>query len=247
MELTIEQALQQGIAAHNQGNLQEAERLYSAILQSLPTHPDANHNLGLIAVSFNKAHVALPLFKTALDANPRIEQFWFSYIDALIKDNQIKDAKRTIQKAKKKGFDSKKLEALLSQSKAPAEGNVPSQAQLDSLLKHYQAGRYSDAEQLAVSITQEFSEHPFGWKILGAVLGQTGRCSEAVHANQNAVALSPQDPVAHNNLGITLQQQGRLAEAKASYRQTIALKPDYAEAHYNLGITLHELGILEEA
>ena len=48
MELTIEQALQKGVAAHNSGNLQEAERLYRAILQSQPKHPDASHNLGLI-------------------------------------------------------------------------------------------------------------------------------------------------------------------------------------------------------
>jgi tetratricopeptide (TPR) repeat protein len=84
MELTIEQALQQGVAAHNAGKLEEAERLYRAILQSQPAHPDANHNLGLIAVSVNKADAALPLFKTALEANPKIEQFWLSYIDALI-------------------------------------------------------------------------------------------------------------------------------------------------------------------
>ena len=62
MELTIEQALQQGIAAHKEGKLRQAERLYRAILQSQPLHPDANHNLGLIAVSVNKADAALPLF-----------------------------------------------------------------------------------------------------------------------------------------------------------------------------------------
>ena len=50
MELTVDQALQQGVAAHNEGKLQEAERLYRAILKTQPTHPDANHNLGLIAV-----------------------------------------------------------------------------------------------------------------------------------------------------------------------------------------------------
>ena len=32
MELTIEQALQKGVAAHNAGNLQEAEHAYKAIL-----------------------------------------------------------------------------------------------------------------------------------------------------------------------------------------------------------------------
>ena len=41
MELTVDQALQQGVAAHNAGNLQEAERAYKAILQSQPKHPDA--------------------------------------------------------------------------------------------------------------------------------------------------------------------------------------------------------------
>ena len=72
MELKIEQALQQGIAAHKEGKLQDAERLYRAILQSQPAHPDANHNLGVLAVSVNKADAALPLFKTAVEANPKI-------------------------------------------------------------------------------------------------------------------------------------------------------------------------------
>ena len=56
MELTIEQALQQGVTAHKEGKLEEAERFYRAILQSQPLHPDANRNLGVIAVSVNKAN-----------------------------------------------------------------------------------------------------------------------------------------------------------------------------------------------
>ena len=51
MELTTEQVLQQGVAAHKEGKLQEAERLYRTILQSQPAHPGANHNLGMLAVS----------------------------------------------------------------------------------------------------------------------------------------------------------------------------------------------------
>ena len=112
VELTIEQALKQGVAAHREGNLQEAERLYRAIIQSQPAHPDANHNLGLIAVSVNKAGEALPLFKTALDANPKIEQFWLSYIDALIKEKQFENAKQVLEQAKKQGVAEEKLNIL---------------------------------------------------------------------------------------------------------------------------------------
>ena len=50
MELTIEQALQQGVTAHKAGKLQEAEKIYRAILQANPVHPDANHNLGILLV-----------------------------------------------------------------------------------------------------------------------------------------------------------------------------------------------------
>ena len=107
MDLTIDQALQQGVAAHKAGKLQEAERLYRAILQTQPTHPDANHNLGVLAVSANKAQAALPLLKTALDANPNQEQFWLSYIDALIKENKLDNAKQVIQQAEKQGVPRK--------------------------------------------------------------------------------------------------------------------------------------------
>ena len=138
MKLTIEQALQQGVAAHNNGELQDAERLYRAVLQSQPLHPDANHNLGVLAVSVNKADVALPLFKIALEANPKIEQFWLSYIDALIKEQQFDNAKQVFEQAKTQGGDAEKLNAMETQlspksEKPKATRGRPPQEQLSSL------------------------------------------------------------------------------------------------------------------
>ena len=123
----------------------------------------------------------------------------------------------------------------------------PPQTQLSSLLEHYQNGRLSDAENLSLEIIQDFPKHQFAWKVLGAVLGKTGRKHEAVDAYQTAVALSPQDAGAHNNLGNTLKALSRLDEAEASYNQAIALKPDFVKAHSNLGITLNALGSRESA
>ena len=285
MELTIEQVLQQGIAAHKEGKLQEAERLYKVILQVQPEHPDANHNLGIIAASIDKVALALPLFKTALKANPKIEQFWLSYIDALIKENQLETAKNILAEGKKMGLVGNKVDALevqltqilqlappklcekkksltlkekrkkiteSKQQKKQAKSKnsnaiSPSPSQITNLLEHYQTGRYGEAEKLAVSITKQFPTHPFGWKVLGALLGQSGKKVEAINANQTAVQLAPQDAEAHNNLGNTLQELGKLEEAEASLRLAIVLKPDLAEAHNNLGATLQELGRLEEA
>ena len=247
MELTIKQAMEHGVTAHNAGKLQEAAHVYQAILESQPKNPDANHNLGLIAISTNQIAAALTLFRNALDVNSRVEQFWFSYIDALVKNNQLKDAKQAIKKAKKKGINSKDLEAFLSQSKVTANNEAPSQALLNSLSEYYQNGQFSDAENLATSITQKYPTHPFSWKILGVVLKQTGKINESLTAMRKSVRLAPHDAEAHSNLSVTLQGLGNWEEAEASLKQAIALKPDHAEAHNNLGMTLQELGRLEEA
>ena len=54
MELTLDQALQKGIEAHKAGKAQEADRYYTAILKAQPKHPDANHNMGVLAVGLGK-------------------------------------------------------------------------------------------------------------------------------------------------------------------------------------------------
>ena len=142
--LTFDQALAQGIEAHKAGEVQEADRLYTAILKAQPKHPDANHNMGLLAVGVGKVEKALPFFKTALEANPAAAQFWLSYIDALIKLDKLAGAKAVLDQAKSRGakgdgFD--KLEQRLQQarrdsletSKIPAEVPPPQPNILDSL------------------------------------------------------------------------------------------------------------------
>ena len=101
-ELTIDQALQQGIEAHKAGQVQEADRLYTAILKAQPKHPDANHNMGVLAIVVGRVQEALPFFKTALEANLNTAQHWLSYIDALIKLNKLADAKAVLDQARSK-------------------------------------------------------------------------------------------------------------------------------------------------
>ena len=123
----------------------------------------------------------------------------------------------------------------------------PSQSQINALLDHYQNRQFDEAEKLAILITEEFPGHQFGWKVLGAVLNQTGRAIDSLTAMQTSVQLAPQDAEAFSNLGNILQQLGRFEEAEESFRKAIVLKPDYALAHGNMGVLLQRLGKLEEA
>jgi thioredoxin-like negative regulator of GroEL len=103
MELTLDEALQHGVEAHQAGQIQEAYRLYASVLKAQPNHAEANHNVAVLAVSLDKIQEALPFFKTALEANPSIDQFWQSYISALLSLDQVADAQEVLDQAKSKG------------------------------------------------------------------------------------------------------------------------------------------------
>ena len=104
MKLTVDQALQKGIEAHKAGKVQEADQHYTAILRAQPKHADANHNMGVLAVGLGRAQEALPFFKTALEANPAIAQYWLSYINAFIELDRINDAKALFNNRSERKF-----------------------------------------------------------------------------------------------------------------------------------------------
>ena len=81
MELTLDQALQHAAVAHNHGDLKEAERIY---LHERTQPSRCQSQFGCAGCFSRKPLRAIPLFKSALQANPAIEQFWLSYIDLLV-------------------------------------------------------------------------------------------------------------------------------------------------------------------
>ena len=123
----------------------------------------------------------------------------------------------------------------------------PDKEQINNLLESYQSGRLADTELVALSFTDEFPIHQFGWKMLGVVYDQMGRFDEALAATKQSLALEPSDAEAHYNLAGLLSRLGRLNEAVASYSQAIKLKPHFAEAHYNLASAFRELDRQQDA
>ncbi|MFP6826256.1 MAG: tetratricopeptide repeat protein [Pseudohongiellaceae bacterium] len=252
MELTLEQALQQGIDAHKEDKFQEAERLYRAILQSQPAHPDANHNLGVLAVSVNKAGAALPLFKTALEANPKIEQFWLSYIDALIKENQLETVKKVLAEGRKMGLLGEKVDALEEQLKQIAQ-SAPSKLSEKKKSLTLKEKRKKISESKQQKKKKGKSKNPNSASPSQSQLNnlieqyQNGQYDEAEKLAVLITQQFPEHQLGWKVLGAVLKGTGRVSEALVATQKLVALAPEDAEAHSNLGITLKELGRLEEA
>ena len=249
MELTVDQALQRGVAAHKKGKLQDAERLYRAILQSQPLHPDANHNLGLLAVSVNKAHAALPLFKTALEANPKIEQFWLSYLDALIREKQFDNAKEVLEQAKNQGVAGEKINVLETQLTLTAQVDKPKLALQKKSLSFSERRKKLAENKKKKAKKQDLKGISPSQAEINNLLHQyqTGRFEDAEKLAVSITNEFPKYQFGWKVLGLVLQQTGRVSDSLIASQKSVELVPHDAEAHHNLGNTLKELGRLDEA
>ena len=227
MELTIEQALKQAIEAHKAGKLQEAEVLYRAILQAKPKHPDANHNLGVLAVSMGKSEAALPLFKTALEANPKQGQFWISYIDALIRAKQLANAKSVIEQGKKLGLAGEQIDLLETQINVSYDNldcRKLEDSELSPAIEFREAGKYSEAEDWLNRFLVLNSSHAEALSLLSQVYILNKKMVMAEGVLSKAILINSDLPSVQRNQARLLLAQSKpmeaLAKAQFGYQQS---------------------------
>ena len=249
MKVTIEEALRRGIAAHREGKIQDAERLYRAILGTQPTHPDANHNLGVLAVGAGKVDVSLPHFKMAVESNPKIEQYWLSYVSALIKLGQNEDARQVLQQGRDTGLKGDKLDQLEAQliNGASEDAVSPSQEQLDGLIALYKKGELQEVLVKGNALSSQFPEDPVIHNILGVVNSGLGKLEAAIASYTKAIRLKPDYAEAYYNLGNAQKETNRVDDAVMSYTKAIEFRPGYVYALSNLGNIFNQLGRYDDA
>ena len=231
MELTLDKALQKAVEAHKAGQIQEADRLYTAILHAQPKHPDANHNMGVLAFGVGMIEEALPFFKAAFEANPSMGQYWLSYINALIKLNRLTDAKAVLVEAKGKGAEGEVFNQLEQSLNAPHEVFIdPPQDQLDTLINLYQQGQLQQTLYSAKQLLPQFPNSLSLYNIQGAANAGLGQFDSAIDSYKQALKINPDFADVYNNMGVALQNKGDLEAAIHSCQQAIKIKPDYADA-----------------
>ena len=89
-------------------------------------------------------------------------------------------------------------------------------------LRHHQAGRLGEAEQLYREILRSEPRHADSLQFLGVIAHQVGRNDDAVALIEQAIALNDRVPPYHNNLGNALKAVGKLEAAAVAYRRALA-------------------------
>lgn len=247
--LSLEEALEQAAAHHRAGALAEAEGLYRAILQAQPTHPDANHNLGVVEMQKQRFAAALPYLKAALAENPGYGQYWLTYIEALLLAGDGAAAAQVLAEGRPRGLQGAEVDALAARIDACSRSRFPDsslQAEADRHCRRAEELKKRGQSESAIAEFLKVIELAPEWSkphaFLGIIFNELGRLDEAEASFRRVLEIEPDQADGHYNLGIVLHRQKRLPQAEACFWQAIRLRSDHVEARNNLGIVLHDQG-----
>ena len=124
----VDAALESAISSHEAGDLLVAGEKYLEILKADPSHPDANHNFGLLCSKLGEPAMGIQFLRTAIETNPKVAGYLISIIDTLIEIKDVENAKLALEKAKEVGHNGEVFEKLEANIELLRSSNTESEA-----------------------------------------------------------------------------------------------------------------------
>jgi choline-sulfatase len=226
--IVLDQWIQQGIEAWQNGRPQEAFQIYARIIQTRPSMAIGYRNLALLQWQSGDANGAIQTLERAFHADavePGMSTQLGSY---LAEGGRPADAIAI-------------LEPMTAAT--PADPDA-----LNALgIAYARAGQPAKSAAAFNRVLAEHSGNVQALENLGTLDLQQGHFEAAARALQQAVALDPKSARAHNGLGVVARKTGHRDEAFAEWKRAVELAPRDFDALYNLATELADAGRLDEA
>ena len=256
------ESLQRAIAAHQSGNLAEAERLYRDVLAAEPDQVDALALLGVAldaagdpaqAIAYIEKAIRLDpnaaLFKlhlgNALMTAQRYAEAAIAFGQAILMQPHMPQAYFNFGNALRKTEDWPGAIAAYRQAVRQNPGYAEAYNNLALALIHEK--QYDEAVAAARKSAEVAPDFGDAWLTLCNVAEQVKDFGTALEAGKRVVQLMPENHKAWFGYGVALNRLGRHEEAIDVYKRASALKPERADIWDNLGQTYQSLNRLEEA
>jgi len=229
------------------GDIEEARKLYAAILEASPNNKEAKNGLLVLEQGRNQPKPSKSEVQSvfALYSNGQIQEALDS-VETLIKDYPDEPLLYNISGACYKEID--KLEmACKSFEKAVDLKPDYAEAQYNLGVTLRELGQVDAAIKSYEKALANQHAYPNAHNNLGQILLQSGQPDAAMDHFEWAVAYQPEFFEAHNNLGSSLLALGQVNTAVTHYEKALEIKPDYQLARNNLGIAYQRLGEIDKA
>jgi predicted O-linked N-acetylglucosamine transferase (SPINDLY family) len=220
MSINIPQTLENARKLMAASRFADAENLCRQIISTQPSHPQALHILGQLALQAGRPDLAVPYLQKSLQLDPRNAIACFDLANAIMKvapvDQAIPIYHRAIQ-----------LQPTLTEVYVNLGIALALQEQFEDSIAAFRT---------AIAQRPNFPEAHDG---LGLALRLSGQLHEAASEHRKAIELRPTFPAAHSNLGLALVELGEMEPAIAAFREALRLAPNFRDAHTALLYNLH--------
>ena len=237
MELTLADALIKGIEAHREGRIQDADRLYTAILHAQPHHGDANHNLGVLAVEIGNLEAAIPFFKKAVKSKPSVHQYWLSYINTLIRLDSTDKAEELLYLAQGYGLSEDmvlSIEKRLNKIKTAHSSNQiqePPDELIQPVLALFNQGNFKQVLADIPAMLERFPNSITALTLKGSASGAIRQYDLSIRVFRRLLELRPNNSDTYHNLGFSFQGKGDITAALEAYNRALEINRGNARAN----------------
>lgn len=271
-----EDKLEYAISLQQQWRFEEAKSQYLALLKECPDDADALHNLGvLFSVQLLEPAEALPYFEAALNLDPTRLQFWFSYLDALIKAGALDVAEHVLILASNYGLNDLQIasftrdirlerttiadlvDAVLTDATPlpepqpleaqPMRGAEPSMQDLQQLLSVFNQKKYEPTLNAITAMLQRFPQAVVVWTMLAETEKRQGFLEKALEARRQVATLQPSSVASQLALVDALLDLNRWDEAEAVLEVILRIHPSNAQALGKMGLIYQKQGKADKA
>ena len=218
---------EEAVALHQSGQLAAAQSAYEAIVATDPTHADAWHFLGVVAIQSDDPLRAVDLIGRAIAIHPRKAMYYMNHGNVLRQIGQLEAALTSFDQAIAIAPDFTDAHVL--------RGNILHELQqLEAAVASFDRALALRPDDLVVCFNR------------GNALRALGQLEAAIASFNQAVAVDPQCAEAYVNRGLTQRELQQFDAAMDSFDRAIAIRSDFAEAYLNRGLTLQEFSSTPE-
>ena len=254
--------LNQAVAHHQAGRLDEAAALYRQITHHTPGQFDATHLLGVIALQRGDLATAEQLISQALASKPKDPAALNNLGTTLLRAKRLEDARVQFERAVKAQPGNADAQSNLgnvlrqlgrvAESVAPLKRAFAANARSPEIADLLGAslidtGDGRGAVAVFEAMVKTRPRHAQGWLHLAIASQMAGNAKRALEAADAALAIAPGDARALGLRARALAAAGQATQARAAFEASVRAAPADALVQYNYGVFLREQGELGAA